>query len=245
MADFQVYLRYPQERILPGVADWILQARSMLVTEMAWTGWDIESEAYNANGAFSVQSLADKVKNIPGPVFLIEPVQKTAKELLRERLRVKAPVLIERVGNADELWHHFNQARERYLAFCPVLPRRFVAAVLIVRKLIRGHYWGGKEKGYLYADDLAKGRGVDEGFADIAADVANDLLIKNILIRKPSKGRAKYALNPNRKDIIHLIGACTTTQEFPEPDEIMKRLKHSLVNDNAEVAAALLKDLVP
>jgi hypothetical protein len=241
MALHRVYLRHPPESLLPGIAGWVAEVRAILATETEWAEWEIESGEYDAQCAFRIQSVADKVRDVRGPVLLIEPVQTPAREQLRERLRTVAPMLVEAAGCAEDLWRHLVEAQRRHLAFRPMLPRRFVAAVLIVRKLERWHYWGGKDKGYLYADELAKGRGVDDAFADIAADVANDLFTKEILIRKPGKGKAKYALNPNRKEAIYRITACTTIREFPEDEESLRRLKLSLVRDKVEVEAGLLE----
>jgi hypothetical protein len=245
MAPHRVHIRHPQERVLPGVADWLSQIRTALATEPAWTDWEVVSEEYDQRSGFNVQSVADRVAHVPGPILLIEPVQSRARELLRERLRMTTPVLSETVGCPEDLRARVERARELFLAFRPMLPRRFVAAVLIVRKLERGHYWGGKDKGYLWADDLAKGRGVDDSFADIVPDVANDLLLKGVLIRKPSGGKSKYALNPDRRSAVHRIARCRATQDFPADEEPLRRLRDSLVKDRAEADASLLDDPPP
>lgn len=108
----------------------------------------------------------------------------------------------------------------------------FVAAVLIVRKLEAGHYWGGNAKGYMYADVLAKGRGVPDQFADIVAHVAHVLLLKGVLIRKPSQGRAKYALNPKRKSEVYAIVEAAAFH-----NEALRRL---LNKDPKEVSARII-----
>src|ERR1700722_11879729 len=141
MAIHRVYLRHPRERILPGVSSWVTEVRARLAAEPAWVDWEIESEAYDAQCACGVQSVADKVRNVRGRVLLIEPVQTLARERLRDRLRSSVPVLVQAARCADELCENLEEARRRFLAFRPVLPRRFVAAVLIVRKLERGDYW--------------------------------------------------------------------------------------------------------
>ena len=47
MASHRVYLRHPQERILPGIVSWITDVRAILATKIAWTDWEIDSEEYD------------------------------------------------------------------------------------------------------------------------------------------------------------------------------------------------------
>ena len=237
MASYRAYIRHPPESVLPDIAGWVAEVRAVLASEARSIEWDVESGEYTPGGVFSVQSLADKVRNVPGPVLLIEPVQTPAREQLRERLRSLVPVLVEVVECSEDLRRHLDEAQRRHLAFRPMLPRRFVVAVLIVRKLECDDYWADNANGYMCVDELVKGRGVEN---DTAADVANDLLIKGLLIRRSSKGKARYALNPDRMEVIRRIAACRTIRDFLEDDELLLRLKQSLVKDNVEVEAGLL-----
>jgi hypothetical protein len=114
-----------------------------------------------------------------------------------------------------------------------MLPRKYVAAVLLVRKLYRWKYWGGtREKNFLWVDDLAKGRGVDVSLADIIPEVASDLCQEGIL--QPKYGSAgarkkgqKYALNGERRCEIELIVRQGYFQD--------ERLRHHLMRDRNEV----------
>lgn len=173
-----------------------------------------------------------RVLNKPGPVVLLEKVQRRALEDLRQRLRTRAVILVPMVTEAEGLWETLEDARERFQSGEPFLPRKFIVAVLIVRKLRKGNYWGGKEKGYLWHDDLAKGRGLDERYADIAHVVANDLLQHGILIFKTSQGKKKYALNPAGKPEVHAIANDGTFRN--------ERLEAILMKDKEEVSAYLL-----
>jgi hypothetical protein len=161
--------------------------------------------SYDEQNSFAVQPLFVRVLNRSGPVVLLERVQRKALENLRGRLRTRAVVMVEAVADSADLWQVLEVARRRFESGEPFLPRKYVVAVLIVRKLRKGNYWAGKEKGYLWQEDLARGRGVDERYSDIAHVVANDLLQHGILIFKTSQGTKKYALNPARKPEIHAI----------------------------------------
>lgn len=167
-----------------------------------------------------------------GPVVVVEPVQTPCRELLRTRLRARTIVVTGCIGDSTDLLDLVQTAQTRFDSGEPYLPRKYVAAVLIVRKLESGHYWGGKNKGYMYASDLPKGRGVPDEFASISAEVANDLLLKDILIKKPSGGKSKYALNPDRKSEVYAI--CENA-EFLDVS-----LRDALCRDTDEVSARLL-----
>ena len=113
-----------------------------------------------------------------------------------------------------------DDAKQYFQSGEPHLPRRLVAAALIVRKLYRGEYWGGQNmKNFLHVGDLANGRGVDDTFKDIAADVANTLRLKGLLVAKYGDGksgrkRQKYALNSlRRSDVIQFANELTCSDE--------------------------------
>ena len=65
----------------------------------------------------------------------------------------------------------------------------------------------------MWYNDLAKGRGVDERYAEIAHVVANDLLQQQLLIFKTSQGKKKYALNPARTPEVHAVANVGTFLE--------------------------------
>jgi hypothetical protein len=201
----RVYLLHPGPQQNPVIADWIAEVERAIRTEADWDEWDLTSIEYDKRNSFDVQPLFVRVLNKRGPVVLLESVQNRPLTDIREKLGIHAVVLVRSASDPTELWTIVEEARRRYDDGEPLLPRKFVAAVLIVRKLRHGHYWGGNAKGYLWHHDLAKGRGVDERFADIVDEVANDLLLHDILIYKTSQGSKKYALNPDRRAEIHAI----------------------------------------
>ena len=140
--------------------------------------------------------------------------------------------------DSTDLFAEATAARQLHLAGEPVLPRKFAVAILLLRKLRRGKYWGGNHnKNYLWVDDLAKGRGVDEQFSDVVAEVANLMYLHGFLIAKyggaggHSKGQ-KYALNPDLRADIESACHEGNFAEIP--------LRRILLKDAAVVSARIL-----
>ncbi len=146
--------------------------------------------------------------------------------------RNRAVVLVKAPTSSDGLMASIVEAWRRHETGEPLLASKLIVSVLIVRKLKARHYWGGKAKEYLWASDLAKGRGVDERFADIAPEVANDLFLSGILIKKTSQGQPKYALDPERKSEVHDIADQATFRN--------KQLERVLMRDQQQEGASYL-----
>jgi hypothetical protein len=160
MRAYRIYLLHPLEMYLPGAAAWAVEVEveALFRDNQSWNDWDLIVTPYDEQNSFAVQPLFVRVLNKPGPVVLMESVQRKALENLRGRLRTRAVVMVPLVADAADLWTVLEEARGRFESGEPFLPREFVVAILIVRKLRKGNYWAGKEKGYLWQDDLAKGR---------------------------------------------------------------------------------------
>ena len=92
-----------------------------------------------------------------------------------------------------------EDGRDKHLSGEPMLPQKLVVALLLIAKLEKHQMWGGGNKGYMWASDLAKGRGLDERFAGRVSDVILDLGLQDFLIRKISQRRPKYGLNPEKR----------------------------------------------
>ncbi len=184
---------------------WIDEVLALLRAEPDWDEWDLISIPYNGKNGFDVQPLFVRALNKPGPIVVLEKVQSGPLANLREKLGVRVVIQPTAVADPADIWTEVGKARRRHEVGEPLLARKFVVAVLIVRKLRNLNRWAGKDKGYLWHFDLAKGRGVDEEFADIVEEVANDLLQHEVLIEKTSQGKKKYALNPARKPEVHAI----------------------------------------
>jgi hypothetical protein len=238
MKTHRVYLLHPNTTYMPSFDEWFDDVRVMLDLDDTWDDWDIICNSYDNQNNFAARPLHVKVLNRPGPVLLLEKAQRKPLEDIRGRLHTLAVVLTRSVANSADLWDALEEARRRFMTGEPFLPRKFVVAILIVRKLRKGNYWGGKRKGFLWHDELARGRGVDERFADIAQVVANDLLQHSILIFKTSQSDKKYALNPERKAEIHAIANDGTFRN--------ERLKEILMRDRDTVSSRyLLEPRIP
>ena len=150
---------------------------------------------------------------------------------LRAKLRTFAIVVHADVTCSTSLLGAVSDTVRRHIQGEPLLPRKFVLAVLLVRKLHRGLYWAGNAKGYLWGSDLAKGRGVDEQYRDIVQEVTNLLLMNGILTFKTSKGSKKYALNPDNKREVYKI---LEEEQFPQ------NVERSLFRDDQFVSVGEL-----
>ena len=234
MAFRRLYLLHPQNRFLPGIMTWVEEIRATLAQDADWVGREIISREYDIENSFRVIDIVSQVIQVPGPVILVEKVQSRARELLRQHLRSRSVVVVTPCADSTDLYEAVQTARVRFESGEPFLPRKLVVAILLLQKLERGHYWGGNAKRYMYQADLAKARGVDEKFANITPQVANDLLLKDVLIKKPSGGKVKYALNPDRKAEIYAI---IERREFLNGD-----LERVLLKDKEEVSARELDE---
>jgi hypothetical protein len=228
----RVYLLHPGPKSHPAIADWVAEVVQFLREEPSWEEWDVHAIPYNERNGFDVQPLFARVLRNPGPVLLLETVQKKPLGDLRGKLYARAIVLLKSPANTNDLLDSVLEARSRHESGEPLLARKLVVAILIVRKLRNLHRWSGNAKGYLWSYDLAKGRGVDEQFADVALEVANDLFLNDILVKKTSQGKPKYALNPDRKEDVHAIADDGTFRD--------RRLREILLRDRQEISASYL-----
>jgi len=231
------YVLHPQERFLPGINAWTHDLRSLLAADSEWANCRLIAIPHDDTNGFSANDLFSRIAGALGPVIIVEQVQTAPRENLRRLLRSRTIVSVaDCIQGPEDLWQELETARKRFQSGEPFLPRKFVVAVLILRKLIHGDYWGGgaKYKAYAYVDNLAKGRGVDDQFSDVTSEVANDLINKGMLLKKPSNRRKKCALNPERRG--EIIEAATSHTFRDEP------LERLLLRDKQEVSARLLDE---
>ncbi len=230
----RVYLLHPGPQSHPAIAGWIIEVEQFLRADPSWNEWDIDCVPYNERNGFDVQPLFARVLRNPGPVLLLENVQSKPLGDLREKLRAHTIVLLKSPGDSTDLWEAVSEARRRHEALEPLWSRKLVVAILIVRKLRNLRRWGGNAKGYLWGYDLAKGRGLDEKFIDVASEVANTLFLHQVLIKKTSQGLPKYALNPDRKDEVYAIANNGTFWN--------RRLEQIFMRDHREESASYLRE---
>lgn len=176
-------------------------------------GVKIKHVVYDANCSLSILDFCSMVGQRPGPVLLLKPIKATVLEGVRIRLAVKLPVACEMVACQESLRAAVGTVLAQFKSGEPMVPLDIAVAILILAKLEDGHMWGGNAKGYMWAADIPKGRGVDEKYKDRVPHVINILLQHNLLIKKPSQGKSKYALNPCMKQDIY---ETLRLRSFPE-----------------------------
>ena len=110
----------------------------------------------------------------------------------------------------------------------PVLPIDLVVALLLMRKLDKEHRWTGNAKGYMWADDLPNGKGVDIQYKPRLGLVIKVLTEAEYLTFKISNGSKKYALNPVHREAIYEI---LRTRRFP------RDVHNKLVRNGGSVSA--------
>lgn len=202
-----VYLLHPQERYLPGITDWVSGVGKLIGADAKWDGWQIQAVSFDSQNGFSASDVTARVVASLGPVVVAGAVQASACQILRDRLQTRSVVVVaDKIGCEADLLAALQDARQRFESGEPQLPRKFVVAVLVLRKMISCDYWGGgaKNKAFAWLDNIAKGRGVDDQFADIVPEVVNDLCLHDLLVKKISNGGKKYGLNHELRAEVHL-----------------------------------------
>lgn len=230
-----VYLLHPSPSSATPFDRWVSEVKELIASDPDWRDWKIIPQSYGPQHDFSAVNLYARVKQRPGPILLLEPVAVASQGRLRERLRPDAAVHVTSVNDSGDLLGAILDARAIFESDEPVLPLRYVVAMLILKKLHRRGSWGGDAKGYLWSYDIPRG-----GFSNelreskVILEVVDDLYNKDVLIRKKKSGsKWKYALNPNRRLEIRRI---TEHECFSD-----KSLKKFLMNDKRQVPARLLK----
>src|SRR5690606_5533097 len=98
----------------------------------------------------------------PGPILLLRPVQNKTLQLVRLRLNGKVPIEAQELSTLNELRAAIVALGNRFEAGEPFLTLDLVVALLLLRKLDQERMWGGNAKGYMWAEDIPKRRGIDE-----------------------------------------------------------------------------------
>lgn len=188
----------PLPLYLPVIDTWVAEVEAVIGVDAAWGGWSLHWILMDRENGFKATDVLARILQNPGPVVIFDSAQRKPLEILRSRLLRRSVVCVVCPSDSTELWASMCDIKGRHESGEPLLPRKLVAAVLLVRKLYRGKYWGGtRNKNFMWTSDLAKGRGVPEEFQDIIQEVANDLFLSGLLIRKG--GLPKVALNPKRR----------------------------------------------
>ena len=213
---------------------WLEEIRAVISSDSSWSDWSLHTREYDLSCSVSINEVASMIKGAIGPCVLLRNVQERVVVELRERLAGRAGVWVGSSQSITDIMNILQEARDQHLRGEPMLPRKLVVALLLIAKLERHNMWGGRNKGYMWASDLPKGRGLSEEFADQLPDVINDLYSDSLLIQKPSRSRRKYALNPDRRREIHDI---VRTRRFSEK-------LHRVLSRNARLSSARHLDIL-
>ena len=179
----------------------------------AWDGFPLRWIELRRDSGFRITDVTSRVGSELGPVLFFRQAKSRPRAETQERLKDRTVTSITDPEDKTALLSDLGALRARFASGEPLLPRRLVAVILIVRKLYSGQYWGGShEKNFIWSDAIANGRGVDPSFKDIAQTVANFLRGEGVLVPKwggrtgRARKRQKYALNRERRtDIERLV----------------------------------------
>jgi hypothetical protein len=198
-----LYMGFPTPCFIEGNGDVVMAVAQL---RACFPGLKIKHVNYDAQCSLSVLDFCSMVGQKPGPVLLLRPIQSKVLEAIRQRLAANVPVVAETIASEEELHDAVATVVGHFENGEPLVAIDIVVGLLIMAKLDDGHMWAGNAKGYMWASDVPKGRGVDEKYKDRVPHVLNILLQHGVLVKKPSQGKSKFALNPDRKiDIYEML----------------------------------------
>ena len=190
--------------------------------------WQMHVTTYAGDSSLDAEGFASRVLQSNGPVLLLKPVQHNALTAIQKRISLRVPIFVEEVGDLTQLSQAIGRALTSFENGEPTVPRDVAVALMLMHKLDANHMWAGNAKGYMWSDDLPKGRGFDEDHAGRLGLVISILLRAEILTRKTSRSASKYALNPDRRKDIYTM---MRNRRFPDA-------VHDSLMDNREWISA-------
>lgn len=207
----------PREERLPGIGQWRADLAALFKGDVTWNNCVVRVVEYDAQAAFDVPTESDFIRRNPGPIILLQKVQKRYRERLDAFVGRTVSVHVTEVTCVEDLWQICDIARLQYEGGEPKVPLREALAYLIVRKLERLGKWGGTSlnKNFLRSPDLPKG-----GFPkDILVpseilDIAEQLVRFNVLTAKTGDNERKYALAG-----VELVQSILDTKSFASHPE--------------------------
>ncbi|MGE8547641.1 MAG: hypothetical protein ACN6OC_09420 [Alcaligenes sp.] len=171
-----------------------------------WSGeWQFRLRPYEKNASLVAKDFCSIVLQSPGPIVMLQPVQAKTLEEVRRRIGSRLPIVVDHVATAEALEVAIDTAIQHFLNGEPLLALDVAVALLLMRKLDQERMWTGNAKGYMWASDIPKGRGLDVKYESRIPNVLNILLMNELVVYKISKSKKKYALNPQRREDIYEI----------------------------------------
>lgn len=184
-------------------------------------GWPIRAKEYLPDASLNARDFCSMVLQAVGPVVLIQSVKQSTIEEVRARIGERVPVLVECIGCAADLRVVLAKAQAQFISGEPQVALDVIVGLLMIRKLDQERMWTGNAKGYMWASDIPKGRGLDVKYAPRVPHVLNILLQHEIVVYKTSNGKKKYALNPDRRGEIY--GVLRDRKLPPEVNRLLLR----------------------
>ena len=201
-----LYVIHQCESNHPMLRGWLDEAWAVVKESPEWEGWELKIKEAEIDNSFKAKDIFSQVKATCAPVLILGRLKSSSIAPLQERLVQRCIVVqLPDISDSTEIYDALVTTLSRHRDGEPHVPERLAVALMLVRKLKRGNYWGGeaKAKDYLDVHELAKGRGVDEKYRSVAVEVANQMHLKFLFKKKTGDGNAKYALNSTRSAELH------------------------------------------
>jgi hypothetical protein len=203
-----LYVICQSESYFPAVEAWIVDAWSMLPAQHRDAGWAYDLWRADGSNTFPPLILYSKIAKSVGPVLILGSIKREPITVLSTKLMTKCVIShVRELPHPDKVREVIVEILDRHAKGEPYVPLRLAATLQILWKLQKGDYWGGgsKNKAFIWASDLPKGRGVTDVIAPHVLMVANELHLKDVLQAKTSQGDLKYALKKESLQTMHAI----------------------------------------
>ena len=203
-----LYIICPSELYFPGLESWIVEAWATLPNHHQSAGWVYDLHRADGANTFLPLVVYSKIAKSVGPVLILGALKQAPITVLSTKLVTKCVMHhVAELVHADRVRDAVVEVLDRHAQGEPYVPLRLAATLQILWKLQKGDYWGGgaKNKAFIWASDLPKGRGITEFIGPHVLMVANELKLKGLLQTKPSQGDLKYALNKDQLPTMHAI----------------------------------------
>lgn len=210
-----VYIGHPLDATTPGITAAVEAFFGSIAFKSANPDWSHRVTFYDKNNSLKTADFCSRVRAHIGPVLLVRPIRNPDLNVVQRELGTRTPVSVHNAyDNATlaEAWGLVKHAADNGE---PLLASNIIAALLLMNKLDAERKWTGhNDKGYMWADDLPKGRGFDEKFKPYLPLVLTILFQCELITNKISKGKTKWALNPGKRAEIYNILRLRDFNEF-------------------------------
>lgn len=193
-----LHIGHPDDDTIDGLSAVLDAALATPGFGVGLDGWKSLRMVYGKNQALPHAAFIQRVLSTPGPVLLVQPLRRDDLAEVRRRVGSRQIVQLSEVYDAPTLLAALTTIAQAHAAGHPMTAKDAVVALLLMNKLDKERRWAGNnDKGYMWHEDLPKGRGFDPKFADRLPHIINLLFQHDVLVSKISKGKKKWALNPD------------------------------------------------